>query len=273
MSDIWVNGNKTDTISVLDRGFSYGDGIFTTIKVKNGQCLLLTQHLIRLQQGITAFAITQIDFKSLLDDLTHKARELKDGVLKVIITRGVGQRGYSSIGCDSPTIVISTGTLPTIYQQWQQQGIAVGISTVALGINPLTAGIKHLNRLEQVLIKQQIDENQWLDAIVLDCQACIIETSMANLFWRTGDKVFTPSLNFSGVNGLMRQQVIEQLALEDVPVSQERFKLSAIMDADEVFMTNCLMGIVPINHIESTAFNIGNITKDLIKTLTDKDCI
>jgi len=273
MSDVWVNGHKTDTVSVLDRGFSYGDGIFTTIKVKRGQCLLLTQHLVRLQHGITTLAITQIDFKLLLDDLTNKARQLDDGVLKVIITRGIGQRGYSSVGCESPTIVISTGSLPAIYQEWQQQGIAVGISTIALGINPLTAGIKHLNRLEQVLVKQQIDQNQWLDAIVLDCQACVIETSMANLFWRTGDKVFTPSLDFSGVNGLMRQQVIDHLTAKGVSVSQDRFKLSSVMDADEVFMTNCLMGITPINMIESKAFTLGETAKDLIKVLTDKGCI
>lgn len=273
MSDIWVNGVKGDTVSVLDRGFSYGDGVFTTLKVSGGQCQLLTQHLVRLQQGITALAIAQIDFKLLLDDLTQKAKALDHGVLKVIITRGQGQRGYSSIGCDSPTIVISSGALPAIYQQWQTHGIALGVSTVALGLNPLTAGIKHLNRLEQVLVKQQIDAHKWTDAVVLDCQAFIVETSMANIFWRCGDKVCTPSLHFSGVKGLMRQQVIEQLNGSHLTVIEERFKLSAVMDADEVFMTNCLMGIVPINAIESTHFSVGETTTMLAKILNNKDCL
>lgn len=271
MLDTWVNGIKGDTVSVLDRGFSYGDGIFTTIKVSDGQCQLLTQHLVRLQQGISALAITQIDFTWLLDDLTQKAHDLVEGVLKVIITRGQGQRGYSSIGCDSPTIVISSGTIPAVYQQWQTQGIALGVSTVALGINPLTAGLKHLNRLEQVLVKQQIDENSWTDAIVLDCQAHIIETSMANIFWRTADNVYTPSLHFSGVKGLMRQQVIEQLDASDLTIVEDLFKLSSVMNADEVFITNCLMGVVPINAIESTTFRVGDTTTTLAKALNNKD--
>lgn len=271
MSKTWVNGVNTNKVTTTDRGFSYGDGIFTTIKVTGGQCQLMTQHLVRLQQGISALSIAQIDFKDLLDDLTAIASELCDGVIKVVITRGEGTRGYSSVGCDRPTLVISTSALPSHYKQWQQEGVALGVSTIALGLNPLTAGLKHLNRLEQVLVKQQIDENKWTDAVVLDCQACVIETSMANLFWRQGDVVYTPNLDFSGVKGLMRHQIISILKDNEVKVVEDRFKLSSIMNADEVFMSNCLMGIVPIVKIESTKFAIGECFNDLTMQLNVKD--
>lgn len=267
MNKVWVNGVQADTVSVSDRGFSYGDGIFTTIKVVDGHCQLLTQHLIRLQQGITALAISQIDFKALLDDIKGKALTLHSGVIKIVITRGIGQRGYSSVGCDSPTTVVSTNPLPSHYELWQQQGIDIGVSTVALGINPLTAGLKHLNRLEQVLVKQQVDEYGWADALVLDCQACIIETSMANIFWRTGDVLYTPSLDFSGVKGLVRQEIMALAQQWSLPMVEDRFKLSSIFDSDEIFITNCLMGVVPITGIESKSYAIGDLTRRLQKSI------
>ncbi|MCG7531529.1 aminodeoxychorismate lyase [Psychrobium sp. MM17-31] len=271
MSMMWVNGVATDVISASDRGFSYGDGIFTTIKVTNGVCHLLPDHLMRLQRGISALAIAQIDFDALLNQLCDVAKMLAQGVIKVVISRGVGQRGYSSVGCDSPTVVVSTSPLPSCYQAWQRDGIALGVSTVALGLNPLTAGIKHLNRLEQVLVKQQIDDNGWTDAVVLDCQACVIETNMANLFWRNGDKVYTPNLDFSGVKGLMRAQVKSALAAWAIEVVEDRFKLSSLTDADEIFITNCLMDVVPVVAIETKSYAIGSLTKRLIAHISHKD--
>lgn len=271
MPTMWVNGVATDVISASDRGFSYGDGIFTTIKVTNGVCHLLPDHLMRLQRGITALAIAQIDFDALLTQLCDVAKALVQGVIKVVISRGVGQRGYSSVGCDSPTVVVSTSPLPAHYQEWQQEGISLGVSTIALGLNPLTAGIKHLNRLEQVLVKQQIDDNGWTDAVVLDCQACVIETNMANLFWRCGDKVYTPNLDFSGVKGLMREQVKSALGSWSMTLVEDRFKLSSLTDADEIFITNCLMDVVPVVAIESKSYAIGNLTKRLIAHISDKD--
>ena len=271
MSKTWVNGVETNQITVTDRGLSYGDGIFTTIKVLAGQCELMTQHLVRLQQGISALSIAQIDFKDLLDELSAIAANLGEGVIKVMITRGSGTRGYSSVGCDSPTVIVSTSELPTHYRQWQQQGVALGVSTIALGLNPLTAGIKHLNRLEQVLVKQQIDDNQWTDAVVLDCQACVIETSMANLFWRKNEIVYTPSLDFSGVNGLMRSHILSTLNQLGTQVVQDRFKLGSLMDADEVFMSNCLMGVVPIVKIESRHFAIAKCYQHLASLINNQD--
>ncbi len=271
MNNTWVNGVVSNQVSITDRGFSYGDGLFTTIKVTDSRCELLTEHLVRLQQGITALAITQIDFKVLLDEISAIAKSLGSGVIKIVITRGEGKRGYSSIGCNSPTVVVSTSLLPEVYQAWQRDGIALGVSTIALGINPLTAGLKHLNRLEQVLVKQQIDENQWADAVVLDCQACIIETSMANLFWRSGDTVYTPNLDFSGVKGLMRQQVLAHLNADGVEIVEDRFKLSSITHAQEIFMTNCLIGVVPVVAIESKRYEIGRLTQQLQAMLNSKD--
>lgn len=282
-SNMWVNGKQTKTMSLLDRGFNYGDGLFTTIKVINGGCDLLPQHIKRLNQGITRLVIAPIDLIALSDDLISKAKALKIGVLKVIITRGEGKRGYSTIGCDSPNIVIIAGGLPD-YQSHQSNGIHLGVSEISLGINPLTAGMKHLNRIEQVLIKQAIEVNGWIDALVLDCQGYIVETSMANIFWRIKDVIYTPSLDLSGVNGLMRQEVIKifDQDLKDMNLEsssninqstliQDRFTLQDIINADEVFITNCLMGVVPILSIDNATFPVGELTKRLAQQLITKE--
>ena len=271
-NDIWINGELANNVSVLDRGFSYGDGLFTTIKVDNYCCELLPQHIDRLQQGLIRLSIAAIDFEALSNDLTTKAKNLQNGILKVTITRGIGQRGYSSLGCDSPTVVISTSPMTTSYLPWQKEGINLGISTITLGINPLTAGLKHLNRLEQVLIKQQIDENKWADAVVLDCNGHVIETNMANIFLCKDNIVYTPCLKTSGVNGLMRQQVINYLDDNNIDIIEDRFKLGAIMNADEIFITNCLMGVVPITAVESTTFSIGKMARKLSLVFNEKEC-
>jgi len=272
-SSIWVNGEQTDKVSVLDRGFSYGDGLFTTIKVDSGCCDLLPEHIDRLQQGLLRLSIAAIDFDILSEDLTNKANHLQNGVLKVTITRGQGKRGYSSVGCDSPTVVISASSMTSSYQAWQETGIDLGISTVTLGINPLTAGIKHLNRLEQILVKQQIDDNKWTDAVVLDCQGYVIETSMANIFLCKNNIVYTPCLSSSGVNGLMRQQVINYLDNNNIDIIEDKFKIGAIMNADEIFITNCLMGVVPVTAVNSTLLPIGKITEILSLAFNNKECL
>jgi len=268
----WLNGELTSTIPANDRGLCYGDGLFTTILVVNGQCCLIDKHLSRLQSGIKLLALAQIDFSQLISHLVTIADKLRHGVIKVIITRGAGARGYSSVGCDSPNVIVSTGTLPAHYPQLRSNGINVGVSTVPLGLNPVTAGLKHLNRLEQVLVRQQIDEHQWQDAIVLDCQGFIVESNMANLFWVNQGILYTPSLDFAGVNGVMRASVIEQAKLLDIEVKIDRYRLSSITQAAEIFITNSLMQIVPIVQIEDGQYEIGPVTATLSKLLVEASC-
>jgi len=263
----WVNGQRCSTIAVNDRGLSYGDGLFTTILVANGQCCLLEKHLSRLQQGIKLLAIAQIDFNQLIGQLVSLGEQLEQGLIKVIITRGAGVRGYSSVGCDSPSVIVSTGDLPANYRQLRVKGICVGVSTVALGLNPVTAGLKHLNRIEQVLVRQQIDQHNWQDAIVLDCQGFIVESNLANLFWVDQGILYTPSLDFAGVDGVMRARVLEQAKDLELEVKCDRYRLSSIIGASEIFITNSLMQLVPIVGIEEYKYAIGPITKALSKLL------
>ena len=261
----WINGQLATHIEVSDRALNYGDGIFTTILVKDRECRDLTAHLVRLQQGIKILEIAQIDFAALAQQLAEIAKEHSIAVLKVLVSRGSGQRGYSCVGCDDPKVIVTLSDYPSHYLAFQAQGIALGVSTVALGLNPLLAGIKHLNRLEQVLIRQQIDKENQSDALVLDCQGFIVETAVANVFWVKDNIVYTPSLDLSGVSGIMRDNVIKCLTEQGFQVQSDRYRLGSVISADEVFITNCLLGMVRVTSIGDAQYSDNKVF-----TLVDK---
>lgn len=259
----WLNGQVCDQISCFDRGLSYGDGHFTTIKIANGQCCLLLQHLSRLSDANERLSMPEMDLLALQAQLIDIAKAKQHGVIKVLITRGQGPRGYSSKDCKSANILVSVSDFPNAYASLANDGISLGISTVTLGINPLTAGLKHLNRLEQVLIKQEIDAQRWFDAVVLDCQGFVVETNMANLFWVTDSTIYTPNLSVAGVCGVMRARIFELLEATDYRVEIVRADITHLMAADEIFCCNSLMEVVPVIKIAQQIFAQGAVCADL----------
>ncbi|EJN6959837.1 aminodeoxychorismate lyase [Photobacterium damselae] len=265
----WVNGQQQHSLSISDRATQYGDGCFTTILVIDGQPQLWEFHLQRLQDTLAYFAISAPNWQHITQEVFVLAQKFKEkGGIKILISRGSGGRGYSGQDCSQTQVIITTFAWPEHYSQWQQQGICLGVCSQRLGLVPMLAGWKHLNRLEQVLLKQEIENNHWLDGLVLDLNGNITETSVANIFWRKGCKVFTPTLKFAGVHGVMRRKVIEliqtlpyQLEFIDAPIEE-------IMGAEEVFITNALMSLVPINQIENQTFHKRQLLNALIKGLT-----
>lgn len=248
----WVNGQLCQQISVADRAVAFGDGCFTTVYGMNQQGQMLKAHIARLMHDCQRLKITAPDWDWLEQHLVEICAEQRDDefVVKVIVSRGVGGRGYSSLGFSQPTIIVSVSPFPLHYAQLQCQGAKLIVSQTPVSRNPLLAGMKHLNRLEQVLIRQEIDEAHADEAIVLDTDGTIVECCSANVFWRIGQTVYTPVLSHCGVNGLMRQKIIALLAgsqyhLEEV----ERFA-SVLAHCDEVIMCNALMPVLPVQSIQ-----------------------
>ncbi|ENG4185417.1 aminodeoxychorismate lyase [Providencia rettgeri] len=248
----WVNGQVCQQISVTDRAVSFGDGCFTTVHVVNQQAKMLDEHIARLQHDSQRLKITQPDWGTLKQHLLHIcAQQVEDElVLKVIISRGAGGRGYSSRGFNSPTVIVSVSPFPQNYVQLQCKGAALILSEIPLARSPLLAGMKHLNRLEQVLIRQEIDEYNADEAIVLDTNGVIVECCSANVFWRVGQTVYTPKLSHCGVNGLMRQKIIALLQDSQYHFQEvERFA-SILNYCDEVIICNALMPVLPVQSIQ-----------------------
>ena len=193
---------------------------------------------------------------------TNKPHDEKAGI-KLHVSRGAGGRGYSTKNIAKPTVTISTFDFPSHYSAWQDSGVELGICDQALGLSPLLAGHKHNNRLEQILMKDEMDQANEVDGVVLDISGNVIETTMANLFWLKGQSIYTPQLTQSGVEGVMRKQVLTALNQAKLSVTISDYCLSQLMQADEVFMTNSILGVAPVIRISDTQFNIGTVTRSL----------
>jgi len=252
-----INGQWQSGISASDRAVQFGDGCFTTARILAGQVCYLNDHLRRLQQACEVLLITEVDWQALLQEINQLVSDVPDGVLKIILSRGAGGRGYSASHCDNPTRILSLFPRPTFYQQWREQGIKLALSSVRLGQNPALAGIKHLNRLEQVLIRTHLEQTDAEEALVLDSDGRLVECCAANLFWRKGERVFTPYVDKSGVNGTMRQHIMACLEKSSWCCEQVGEPLDTLADADEVVICNALMPIIPVRQAQNWHYPTG----------------
>lgn len=251
----WINGQRHHALAPSDRGLQFGDGCFTTARVTGGKVDMLPWHIERLQQAAHRLMLPSTDWVAFEQEMVHAAKPLPLGVIKAILTRGSGGRGYSPAGCENPTRLVARSSYPAHYQQWRKQGISLALSPVPLARNPLLAGLKHLNRLEQVLIRAHLDQTVADEALVLDTAGMLVECCTANLFWRKGRAVFTPDLSQSGVAGLMRRRVIELLMGTEYSLHYVSEPLEALADADEVLVSNALMPLLPVNSVQSWRYH------------------
>ncbi|WP_047046686.1 aminodeoxychorismate lyase [Vibrio mexicanus] len=257
----WVNGVKQDMISLTDRSFQYGDGCFTTLMTEEGKPLLWMMHQERIEACLNVLGIEHPDWSLLLQWIEQAALPSGKAGVKVHISRGEGGRGYSPTQVGPSNVTISTFALPEQYSAWRKEGVKLGVSQVKLGLNPILAGHKHNNRLEQVLAKADIEKQSLVDGIVLDINGNVIESTIANIFWVIGDTLYTPDLTLSGVAGVARRSVLEVAEKTSQAVEVGQYRLEALMKADEVFICNSLMGIVPVTRIADQEFKIGPLTK------------
>ena len=237
-----INYQQVDSISVQDRGLAYGDGLFTTAKIVNGQIAMFAAHLQRLKSGCDALALITPDFGQLTQQVGELAKSYPLAVLKIILTAGVGGRGYSRQGASTTNVIIMVFDFPQHYLHWQQQGINLGVAQQKLGLNSMLAGIKHLNRLEQVMISKELDERDEDDLLVLDINDNIVETSCANIFWCKNNSWYTPKIARAGIDGLMKAKIIAGLA----NVVTLTARLTDLENIEAMFICNSVMGVVPI---------------------------
>ncbi|RJT38915.1 aminodeoxychorismate lyase [Rahnella woolbedingensis] len=248
---MWINGVAATTLPAADRSVQFGDGCFTTARVLRGEIQFLSEHIARMQRAVSVLHIDGVDWAAFEREMVLAAGQQEEAVVKAVVTRGQGGRGYSSAGCSEPTRIVSVSAYPVHYHAWRQQGVKLALSPVTLSKNPLLAGIKHLNRLEQVMIRLHLDQTDAQEALVVDTSGCLVECCAANLFWRKGNQVFTPDLSQSGVDGVMRQHII-RLIENASPwtlhiVSQPA---DALSDADEVLICNALMPVLPVAQVD-----------------------
>jgi len=268
---VLVNGEAEDRINVSDRGLQYGDGLFETIAFRSGTAEFIEQHLQRLLLGCERLKIPfhQLDLLRSELDTVYQSLNSSDAVVKIIITRASGGRGYLADKSVEPTRIISTHSYPIHPETHSSDGISVRICQHKLSENPSFAGIKHLNRLDNVLARNEWDDSDIAEGLMFDQSDNLIEATMSNIFLVKSQQLITPQLNKSGVAGIMRAQIVQlaqQLGLE---FTESIVTQNDLNKADEVFICNSLNGIWPVTEIIDTAktYTVGPITQQLQNAL------
>ncbi len=269
---IRVNGAKSYELATTDRGLCYGDGLFETIKVIQNKPLLWDAHIARLQAGCIRLGIPinglEERFRADLKDLLI-INPYHTAVLKLTVTRGSGPRGYYPLRDPKSTTITALSEAPDFTQK-ACDGVTLRWCDTPLSINPLLAGMKHLNRLEQVLARQEWDSPLISEGLMKDSEGYLVEGTMSNLFWCKQGQLYTPELDRCGVAGVLRQTILEMAAAQLKPVKIGRFTDMALNSAEEVFICNSLIDIWPVVGLGSESWKVGSMTQQL-QTLLKKE--
>lgn len=259
MIKLCVNGQLQSQIEATDRGFQYGDGVFETIAFKNGHLELWQAHMERLAESATRLSLAVPDADDWMADI--KALGLFEqsedkGVIKLMLSRGVSGRGYAYTIGDAITRV--TAIYPwTIEESKSTQGIKVMFCETPVSINTALAGIKHLNRLENVLARNEWQDPDISEGLMLDHHQHVVEGTMSNVFCVLDDELYTPSLVRSGVAGVMRQQIMALAHDLDIPLNEIEISKQHLINMDAVFICNSVIGIWPVKQIVDDAAEIS----------------
>lgn len=257
-------------IAADDRGLAYGDGCFETLRLSPAGAPLWAWHRARLLRTAARLDIEASD--NALDEALEQAQARCNGpaVLKLILTRGSGGRGYATPAEAAPRLLASLHPLPVRPESDLREGIITGLCQQRLATNPALAGLKHLNRLEQVLARQEVQRAGWAEGLMLDEHGRPVEFTSMNLFARFGDRLWTPRLDQAGVAGVARAVILERLApARGLLIDQRMRPLSQLRQADEVFACNSVAGILPVRTLALWRWPVGPVTQALQAGLAD----
>jgi len=230
-----------------DRGLAYGDGLFETMSVRTGSVERLRLHLDRLGEGARRLRLALPDADELEARILEAATGLARGTLKLILTRGTGPRGYAPPADSSPTVVLLT--YPGAACDPASE-IAVTTLGMRLAENENLAGIKHLNRLEQVLGRVELSATDADEGLMLSTSGKVIGGTSRNLFAVFGSRIVTPDLRLCGIAGVMRRSVLEACPDLGIDVAIDALDRSDLDRADELFMTNAIVGIQSVSTLD-----------------------
>lgn len=242
----WLIDGKPGRVDPRDRGLAYGDGLFETMAAVSGRIRWLDHHLDRLAEGCRRLAIPRPDRNVLRREINAVCPPRGRAVVKLILTRGASARGYAPPDDPQATRIVGTARWPTHPRSYYTHGIELRTLKLRLGENPTLAGIKHLCRLEQVLARVELNDLGAQEGLLLDTSGFVVGGTASNVFAVSGTTLLTPAIRRCGVSGVMRRVVLEscgQLGLQAEEVDLEH---TALGDADELFMTNAVVGIWPV---------------------------
>lgn len=244
-----INGVPGESISANDRGLLYGDGVFRTIRVQNGLLQSWPRHYSKLLHDCSTLNLECPSEQTLISELNQLIQHQADGVAKIIITRGISARGYAPPFHPHVTRILSTGAIPDYSETLASKGVRLHICRLQLAHQPRLAGIKHLNRLENVLAAAEWNDPDIAEGLLFDMAGKLIEATRSNVFLVRGGAIFTPDLANCGVAGVQRERVLDWARQNSVPCHISKLTMDELLDADEIFLVNSVIGLWPVREL------------------------
>lgn len=269
------NGRPVAGVPVGERGLAYGDGLFETLKVVAGHPQFLELHLARVARDCIRLDM-RLDISRLREEVALALQQAHSGVLKLIVTRATATRGYQAPrNADAERLVLfypqSFPATPIA-----STGVQARICRQRLAEQPVLAGMKHLNRLEQVLARAEWSDPAIAEGLMLDTTGRLVEGVSSNVFLVHAGVVYTPRLHRCGVAGVIRELLLHNAAAIGLSIREADLTLDDLQQADEVFLTNSVAGIQPVLKIDCLHKPRGDVTialQDYFQTLCSRDAL
>lgn len=268
-----IDGERTDpeaaSVSVFDRGFQYGDGVFETLAVVGGRLRERDAHIERLGQGARLLGIPEPDARALADDIEALAGETgpeANAVIKVLYSRGRGGRGLAPPERPAPTRVVMRLPWPDHPPEWRRQGVrTITCATRQVSGDALDGRIKSMNQLNHIVARMEWQDPGIAEGLLCDQRGCVVEGTVTNVFAVFDGRVVTPDLTGAGLPGITRRRVLELAGRRSGGTALRDLRPADLVAADELFLTNSLVGIWPVRHHQDHALAgaPGPVTSEL----------
>jgi len=262
-----INGEQGGAIHAMDRAVMYGDGVFRTMRMRQGQVKCWPQQYRKLNSDCQALDILCPAQNILEQELRQLALAEPDCVVKIIVSRGEGGRGYMVPTSVSPNRVLLSSPAPQYPIQYWHEGVKLHLCEIRMSHQPRLAGIKHLNRLENVLARMEWDDTSIPEGLLLDADDWVVEGTMSNIFMRVGQKLRTPDLSACGVAGLQRERILKLASVLGLTPEIANFTLPTLLQAEEIFVCNSVIGVWPVRQIGATPIAPGPVANQMQRIL------
>ena len=274
MNNWLINGEASDAIDVDDRAVQYGDGVFETIAIRHAKARFWPLHFERLQSSCARLSLGAPDEAQLKGELDMALKvssaDPAFAVAKIIISAGQGPRGYRRPRGASNTRMVRVFESRPRPRSDYEKGVAVTRCQTRLAQQPQLAGIKTLNRLEQVLGQNELHDTEFAEGLMLDTGDRLVCGTMSNVFLVKKNKVYTPAITRCGVSGVMRRKVVEVMEGYDIDYEVIDVGRDAVSSADELFISNSQFGVLPVRQYGETRFVPGKQTLRIMRALVEQ---
>lgn len=250
----FVGSTRVGSVGASNRGLAYGDGVFETMRIHHGELPLWPHHLARLLGGADRLGLCVPDVEFLRTQCKTMIANIEAGVLKLLLTRGDGGRGYAPPPEPLPVWVLAVHSLPPV----QTTGVRLHRCETQLAIQPRLAGIKHCNRLEQVLARVEVQRAACDDGVLCDTEGRVVSATSANLLVQCDGHWITPPVTRCGVAGVVRGWLLEHRL-----VQENELTISQVEHADALALCNAVRGILPVSHLGTRTWAITPDGNDL----------